>query len=92
MKMFDHRRTRSRRANDRLGVRIFEDLDEPLGELVRLFAITRIKSRLAATRLALVKDNVTSRTPQNLDRGHADVRTKLVDETCYKKRDFQIVL
>jgi len=43
---------------------------------------------LAAAGLAFVEKHFTAETPQNLDRAYADLRAKLINQTCYKQGDF----
>jgi hypothetical protein len=79
--MMDHGRTRSRRTDDRFGSGLFEDFDEPPGQGARFLPIAGVKGRLAAAGLPLVEYYFTTRTPQHFDRGSADRRPKLIDQT-----------
>src|SRR4051812_747136 len=88
IKVFDHCRARTRRANDRFGIGVFKDLDKTFGKLLCFTAISGIECRLSAASLALVENNVTIQTPQHFDHAHPDVWADLVDETSDENRDF----
>jgi hypothetical protein len=87
MEMLDHCRARSGRADDRIHIRVLKDLDKSSGKLSCFAMVAGIERRLAATRLALVKNNLATRTSQDFDRARANVRTKLIDKTGDKKRN-----
>src|SRR6185503_16713485 len=53
--VMDHRGARSRRADNGVGLALFEDADKTLRYRSRLVEIACIESRLRATRLSLVK-------------------------------------
>jgi hypothetical protein len=61
--MFDHRRTRTRRGDDRVDVSVLKDLYKAPCKFPSFISISRVKRGLAATRLALVKNEVATDTP-----------------------------
>ena len=63
MKMLDHCNARTGRADDRLGVCLFKDLNKPLGKLFGFVPIASIKCGLSAACLALIKNEFASDTP-----------------------------
>ena len=79
--VMDHGSARSGRTDDRFCPALFEDLDEPLRDLPRFVSIPGVEGRLRATRLPLVKLNVTTRAPQHLDTTRADVAPQLINQT-----------
>jgi hypothetical protein len=87
----DHGSARSRRTDDCLCPALFEDLDEPLGNLPRFYTITCIERRLPTTRLALVKLNLAACPPQHRDTARSDVAPQLINETGDEERNEHIV-
>src|ERR1700741_2842149 len=85
--VMDHRGTGSGRADDRIGLALFEDLDEATGNRSRLVEVAGVEGWLRAARLSLVKFNLTTDAPQHLDAAHADAGPQLIDETSYEKRN-----
>src|SRR4030095_3186285 len=85
MEMLDHCRARSGRADDRICIRVLKDLDKSPGKLSCFTTVAGIECRLAAPRLALVKNNLATCTSQDFDCARANVRTKLIDKTGDKK-------
>jgi hypothetical protein len=83
----DHRGAGAGRTDDRVGFALFEDFDEASCYGARLVEITRVESRLRATRLSLVELNLTTNAPQHLDATHADAGPQLIDKTRYEKRN-----
>jgi hypothetical protein len=83
----DHRRTRTRRTDDRFSLTLFKYFDEPFCYSPRFVAISSIECGLAATSLSFVKLNFTTNTPQHVDTTHPDAAPHLIDKTGNEERN-----
>src|SRR6185436_18025550 len=76
-----HRGAGSRRADNRVGLALFKDFDEPTCHRSRFVEITGVESRLRAARLSPVKLNLTTNASQHLDAAHTYAGPQLIDKT-----------
>jgi hypothetical protein len=81
----DHRRARSGRTDDRVGLTLLENADEAPRHLSCLVEITSIERGLRATSLPLIKLNFTPDASQHRDTTRANAGPHLVDETRDEK-------
>ena len=65
MKMFDHRRTGTGWSDYGVRIRCLKYLDKSPSKLLSLVSISGIKCRLAAARLAIVKNYFAAEPSQN---------------------------